>query len=136
MTRLMPLRFRARPIALVLVAGASCWSTASLAQSAPEPAPTVQPRPASTADAIRLTDEQRMEILDNNTEEKAAAARGELPGSGPAGRGIHGEVGVMIGSNGTRGAYGTADIPLGENAGATVSFESSRFGYRRPQLQR
>ena len=77
-----------------------------------------------------------MEILDNNTEEKAAAARGELPGSEGAGRGIHGEVGVMIGSNGTRGAYGTADIPLGDNAGATVSFETSRFGYRRPQPQR
>jgi hypothetical protein len=135
MTRLMPAHFRARPIVFALVAGASCWSTASFAQSAPEPAPTAQSRP-STDDAVRLTDEQRMEILDNNTEEKAAAARGELAGSGNVGRGIHGEVGVMIGSNGTRGAYGTADIPLGDNAGATVSFETSRFGYRRPQPQR
>jgi hypothetical protein len=40
-------------------------------------------------------------------------------------------VGVMIGSHGTRGVYGAADIPLGDNAGASVSFESSRFGYRR-----
>jgi hypothetical protein len=77
-----------------------------------------------------------MAILDNNTEERAAAARGELPGARGIGRGIHGEVGVMIGSNGTRGAYGTADIPLGDNAGATVSFETSRYGYRRPQPQR
>lgn len=72
-----------------------------------------------------------MEILNNNTVEKAAAARGELVGAEVPGRGIHGEIGFMIGSNGTRGAYGTADIPLGDNAGATVSFESSRFGYRR-----
>jgi len=84
-----------------------------------------------TGDTISLTDEQRMKILDGNTVESAAAARGELPGSAVAGRGIHGEVGVMIGSHGTRGVYGTADIPLGDNAGATVSFESSRFGYRR-----
>ena len=71
-----------------------------------------------------------MAILESNTEESAAAARGELTGSGGAGRGIHGEVGVMIGSNGTRGAYGTADIPLGDKASATVSVESSRFGYK------
>jgi hypothetical protein len=37
----------------------------------------------------------------------------------------------MIGSHGTRGIYGTAEIPLGDNAGAVVSFENSRFGYRR-----
>jgi hypothetical protein len=133
MIRLMSSQLRALPIALALVAGASCWPAASFAQSAPEPASAIPAKPASTADAVRLTDEQRWEILDNNTEEKAAAARGELPGSRGVGRGIHGEVGVMIGSNGARGAYGTADIPLGENAGATVSFETSRFGYRRPQ---
>ena len=71
-----------------------------------------------------------MEILDHNTVESAAAARGELTGSERA-RGIHGEVGVMIGSHGTRGAYGTADIPLGDHASATVSVESSRIGYGR-----
>jgi hypothetical protein len=130
-----PPHFRARPIVLALAAGACCWSTASLAQSTPEPAPATQPERAP-AGTVRLTDEQRMAILDNNTEERAAAARGELPGSERAGRGIHGEVGVMIGSNGTRGAYGTADIPLGDNAGATVSFETSRYGYRRQQPQR
>ncbi len=37
----------------------------------------------------------------------------------------------MIGTQGARGVYGTADIPLGENVGATVSFESSSFGHRR-----
>ena len=119
---------RAFPIALVLFAGASCWSTASFAQSTPAPATT---QPATTGDTIRLTDEQRMEILNNNTMDSAAAARGELTGSERAARGIHGEVGFMIGTNGMRGAYGTADIPLGDNARATVSVESSRFGYRR-----
>ena len=58
-------------------------------------------------------------------------SRGELIGSGIGGRGIHGEVGAMIGSNGTRGVYGAADIPLGDKAGVSVSFEASHFGYGR-----
>lgn len=130
MTLSTPRSFSALPMALVLVAGASCWSTAAFAQSAPAAMATPSAQPATT-DTIRLTDEQRAKILDSNTVESAAAARGELPGSGLAGRGIHGEVGAMIGSHGSYSVYGTADIPLGDNAGATVSFETSRFGYRR-----
>ena len=121
--------FRALPMAFVLISGAS-WSTAAFAQSAPAAVATPSAQPAS-GDTVRLTDEQRAKILDGNTVESAAAARGELPGSGLAGRGIHGEVGAMIGSRGSYSVYGTADIPLGDNAGATVSFETSRFGYRR-----
>jgi len=93
--------------------------------------PPAEAAPPSDADTVRLTDEQRDRILDRNTEDSAAAARGELAGAERTARGIHGEVGVMIGSHGTRGAYGMADIPLGDNAGATVSVESSRFGYGR-----
>jgi hypothetical protein len=37
----------------------------------------------------------------------------------------------MVGSHGTRGIYGTAAVPLGDNAGAVVSFENSRYGWRR-----
>ena len=128
MTHLTLPRFRL--LALTLVAGASAWSTASSAQSTPAPS-TTQLAPTTDADTIRLTDEQRMEIFNNNTEEKAAAARGEMVGSARAGRGIHGEMGVMIGSHGTRSVYGAAEIPLGDSAAATVSFESSRFGYPR-----
>lgn len=128
MTRSTPSYFRTAPIMLALFAGAACWSPASVAQSTPAPTTT---QAAPPGDTIRLTDEQRREILDGITEDSAAAARGELTGSGNAGRGIHGEVGVMIGSHGTRGVYGAAEIPLGDNAAAAVSFESSRFGYRR-----
>jgi hypothetical protein len=103
-----------------------CWSTAALAQSASIPTTS-----AAGSDIVRLTDEQRMAILDGNTVESAAAARGELPDSEDARRGVHGEVGVMIGSHGARAVYGTADIPLGDHAGAVVSFESSSFGYQR-----
>jgi len=117
-------------MALAIIGGASFWSTTSFAQSAPVTT-TTQPAPSTTTDTIRLTDEEREEILNGNTEDRAAAARGELAGSGDIGRDVHGEIGVMIGSHGTRGVYGAAEIPLGDNAGATVSFESSRFGYRR-----
>ena len=126
---MMPQSLRALPIAFI-VAGASCWPTASFAQSTAAPATTLA-APSASGDTIRLTDEQRREILDHNTVESAAAARGELTSSDNAGRGIHGEVGFMIGSHGTLGAYGTADIPLGENGQATVSVETSRFGYGR-----
>ncbi|AHE57472.1 hypothetical protein NX02_29545 [Sphingomonas sanxanigenens DSM 19645 = NX02] len=78
---------------------------------------------------MQLTDAQREAILNASTEASAAAARGERTASERPDRRIHGEMGFMVGSHGTRGVYGTADIPLGENAGATVSFESSRFGY-------
>ena len=127
MTRSMPSRLGALPIAFALVAGVCCWP--AFAQA---PAPSDQPAPPS-GDTIRLSDRERDAILDSNTVESAAAARGELDASGrPGGPGIHGEVGAMIGSNGTRGAYGVAAIPLGDNAGAVVSFESSQFGgYRR-----
>ena len=119
---------RAFPIALALVAGASCWAMAASAQST---APTSQADRTAAPDTIRLSDEQRRAILDTNTMESAAAARGELTDSERADRRIHGEVGVMIGTNGTRGVYGVAEIPLGNNASAVVSYENSRYGYRR-----
>lgn len=45
-------------------------------------------------------------------------------------RAIHGEVGMMIGTGGARGMFGTAAIPLGDNAGAIVSFSTERYGGR------
>ena len=116
-------------IALMLVAGMLIVSSASHAQTSSTLA-AVQPTPSSS-DTIRLTDEERKTIADNTTLDSAAAARGEMTGSERASLGIHGEVGALIGSNGTRAAYGTAAIPLGDHAGAVVSFESSRSGYRR-----
>jgi hypothetical protein len=124
MTRSAP-SLRAFPIALALVAGASCWPTVAVAQSAPAANERAAP------DTVRLSDEQRRAILDSNTMESAAAARGELTGADRADRRIHGEVGVMIGTNGTRGVYGVAEIPLGNNGSAVVSYENSRYGYRR-----
>lgn len=126
MIRLMP-----RPAHLLALATAACCCPlpgSAQTQAAPQ---TAQPTVAPDGDTIRLSDEQRDKILDSNTIESAARARGEMDTGGAPLPGIHGEVGAMIGSNGTRGIYGTAAIPLGDNAGAVVSFENSRYGYPR-----
>lgn len=128
MTSSKPLRS-----ALLIAAAVICWPTASSAQDQAARAPAL-PAAASerSSDTVRLSDQARDAILDSNTVESAAAARGERDGSGLFGRGIHGEAGVMIGTGGLRSVYGVAEIPLGDRAGAVVSFESTRFGgYRR-----
>jgi len=95
------------------------------------PMPSTAQSATDATGVIRLSDEQRDRILDTNTEDSAAAARGELTGAERAERRIHGEVGVMVGTNGMRAAYGIADIPLGDKGNATVAVSSSRYGYRR-----
>lgn len=128
MTRMISRCLRTLPIALGLAAVG--WPVGGLAQSAAAPM-VAQPAPDAAPDIVRLSDEQRNAILAGNTVESAAAARGEMSGAERAARGVHGEVGVMIGTNGTRGIYGVAAIPLGEHGEAVVSFENSRYGYRR-----
>ena len=83
-----------------------------------------QPVTRPTGDTIRLPAEEQEAILSTNTAETAAVARGERIDL----RNVHGELGVMVGSNGARGIQGVAEIPLGDNAGAVVSFESTHFG--------
>ncbi len=50
---------------------------------------------------------------------------GRAPGS-PDSR-VHGEVGMMVGTGGTRAIYGTTAVPLGENGSAQFSFSTGRF---------
>ncbi len=92
----------------------------SLAQTAASPPPQT----------LSLTPEEKADILAHQTEESVDAARAGLPGGGGA-RQIHGEIGAAIGTHGARDAYGVAAIPLGDHAGATVSFEDSRTPSRR-----
>ncbi|MBP2275468.1 MULTISPECIES: hypothetical protein [Sphingomonas] len=118
--------------ALLLISAVAGFPTAGFAQQ--QPAAPTAPAPATTQpsnDTIRLSDKERDAILNSNTAESAAAARGERLGPSSGGPGIHGEIGAMIGSNGMRGVYGTAAIPLGDNAGAVVSFESSHYNWPR-----
>jgi hypothetical protein len=84
-----------------------------------------QDTPQPVAPTIGLTDAQKADVLSHNTEASVDAARAGLGGS--PGKQVHGEMGVMVGTHGARSIYGAAAIPLGDNAGATVSFESSRW---------
>ena len=119
MTRYSPAR--AVRSALSCAVAVVALQTGAMAQAVPE----------VPADTIRLSDEQRDLILNRTTPDSAAIARGEMSGAERERAQIHGEVGVMVGTNGTRGLFGRADIPLGDRGGATIVFESSRFGYRR-----
>ncbi|WP_174274779.1 hypothetical protein [Sphingomonas bacterium] len=58
---------------------------------------------------------------------EAGATRndGELPING-AHRGVHGEVGVEIGTGGRQALYGTTVVPLGQTGTAAFSFLTSR----------
>lgn len=92
---------------------------------------SAQPAPDTT---IGLTDAQKADILSRDTGSSVARARTGLAGSALPGNGarpaIHGEIGAEIGTHGERGVFGAAAIPLGDHAGATVMFESSRYGDR------
>jgi len=96
----------------------------------PATALSAQAEPANDPNVLSLTDAQKQELLTHNTESSVDAARAGL-GTGTPGRQIHGEIGAMIGTHGTRGIYGTAAVPLGDHAGAVFSFEDSRYGGRR-----
>jgi hypothetical protein len=83
---------------------------------------------APSPQVVRLSPEQAQAAIESGS------ARSNPPGMldpGPnSARAIHGEIGAMIGSNGARGAYGTAAIPIGDDGGAVVSFASERYRWR------
>ncbi len=78
----------------------------------------------------RLSPKEKERILANSSEAKADASLASIMGGGGGSRpsGIHGEIGAEIGTNGARGVFGTALVPLGENGSAIISFEKSQFG--------
>jgi hypothetical protein len=108
----------------IRIAGFAAFALAgagtALAQSAEPPAPQT----------LRLTPEEKADILAHQTEASVDAARAGPAGSG-GGQGIHGEIGVATGSHGLRDVYGVASIPLGDHGGASVSIEDSRTASRR-----
>jgi hypothetical protein len=81
--------------------------------------------PVLAADVYALTPAQKAAALQSGAEARDGDAA--LTGGGGSLL-IHGEVGAAIGTGGYRSMYGTAAIPIGENGGAIVSFENSRFG--------
>lgn len=94
----------------------------------PATALAAQPAPAGDSSTLSLSDAQKQELLARNTEASVDAARAGL-GNGAPDRQIHGEIGAAIGTHGMLSMYGTAAIPLGDNAGAVVSFEKSHYDW-------
>ncbi|KQX17929.1 MULTISPECIES: hypothetical protein [unclassified Sphingomonas] len=75
---------------------------------------------------VALSPEAKEKLLD------AAAARAPRMIGEPAinglDRGVHGEVGMFVGTGGARGVFGSAVAPVGENGQIAIAFENSRFG--------
>lgn len=100
-------------------------------------APTMANAQATSIDNIRtyaLTPEQKADILANGSESRVdeSLLQARSRGDGK----IHGEMGVTVGTNNTRGIYGNAVIPLGKDAVAAISFDHyqtdlGKYGRRR-----
>lgn len=78
---------------------------------------------------VSLSPEAKERVLEAAAARNAGAI-GE-PVINGTGRQIHGQIGMMIGTNGTRGVFGSAVAPVGETGSVAVAFENSRFGGRR-----
>ena len=82
---------------------------------------TLAPAAVLAAPAQRLSDEQVEQVLAEAAAKREAAERAaEKPKIA-----IHGEVGVEVGTGGSRAAYGTAFVPLGAENGAVLSFSTA-----------
>jgi len=75
---------------------------------------------------IALSPAEKAKLLDAAAE-RPHPVSGELPING-LGSQIHGEVGMFVGTGGSRGVFGSAVAPLGQNGQIAVAFENSRFG--------
>ena len=80
---------------------------------------------------VSLSPEAKEKILEAAATRNARVT-GEpaINGTGGLGR-IHGQVGMMIGTNGARGVFGSAVAPIGDSGSVAVAFENSRYGGRR-----
>lgn len=78
---------------------------------------------------VALSPEAKEKIL-NEAAAKPSHDIG-LPSINGLDRQIHGEVGMMIGTGGARGVFGSAVAPLGDSGSVAVAFENSRYGGRR-----
>jgi hypothetical protein len=113
-------------IGLQMMGSAFCAALAMIG-AAPAMAQSASPPPPET---LRLTPQEKADIVAHQTEASVDAARAGLAGSG-SGRQVHGEIGAAAGTHGLRDLYGTATIPLGDHASATVGFDDSRYGSHR-----
>jgi hypothetical protein len=118
---------------LPALAAALAFGTAAPAQTGAQGQAAVDPDAITaptgfSSEPIGLSPEERERAIE------AGAARNarELPINGLPGE-VHGEIGMEVGTGGTRAMYGTAAVPLGQNGSAAFSFMTGRsnYGWRR-----
>ena len=92
------------------------------------------PAPALAGDERRLSPAEVQQILDKAAQKReATTAKAVAPA--PA-RPIEGEVGMSIGSGGTREVFGTAVVPVGADGVAIISFDSVESDRQRHRRRR
>ena len=77
------------------------------------------------AETIRLTPEQAEAAIESGATRRHRSVDG-LPDLPSANRGVHGEVGVAVGTGGYRSVYGVAAIPLGDTGGLVLGYGRER----------
>lgn len=80
---------------------------------------------AARAETVRLTPEQAEAAIESGAARKASAADA-LPELPQRDRGVHGEVGVAVGTGGYRSFYGVVGLPLGDTGGVTLGYGEER----------
>jgi len=114
---------------------ALCMSTsAALAQTVPVPDAALPATGSAGGEVYRLSPAEIEATLD------AAAARNAsqmpllppLPAAGQVQTSLndgkpHGNVGMMVGTGGTRAVWGSTVVPLGQNGAAAFSFSTGRW---------
>ena len=99
----------------------------ALAAPAADVAGAQTPQAFDPSQVRRLSPEEKERILARNSERAAEAALNAAIGDGSSSSaGVHGELGVVVGTGGTSGIYGAAAIPLGDRGSASFYFEDFR----------
>ena len=92
----------------------SSLAAPALAQAAPD-------------DVVRLSPVEREAVL------QAASGRDDRDLSiNGLSRGVHGEIGAVVSSDGGHAVYGTTVVPLGQTGSAAFSFEQADSGHWHP----
>ena len=77
---------------------------------------------------VALSPEAREQVL--NEAAARNVGRVEEPVINGVQRGVHGEVAMMIGTNGARGIRTAMDAPIGDTGWGSVDFSRTQFGRR------
>lgn len=80
---------------------------------------------AASAETIRLSPAEAEAAIEAGAARQSRAAQA-LPDNPPLDRGVHGEVGVAIGTQGYRSMYGVIGVPLGDSGGVLLGYNNER----------